>query len=138
MKLVVDANVLFSALIRDSAARSLLFREELELYAPEYLLEEIAEHRKEILDKTGRSEAEFEAVLGILRARMTMVPASAFRRFMAKARKATPDKDDAAYLAAAFAVKAAAIWSNDKRLKRQSALQVFATHELAAFLASSK
>ena len=38
MKLVVDANILIAALLKDATTRELLLKEELELFAPEHLL----------------------------------------------------------------------------------------------------
>ena len=131
MKLVVDANVLFSALIKDSMTRRLFFEEKLEIYAPEYLFEEFAEHRGEIIRKTHRSEADFWEVMAILKSKINIVPLSEFEIFMEKARGVSPDKDDAIYFAVAFAIKGA-IWSNDKRLKSQKAVRVLNTKEIAA------
>jgi predicted nucleic acid-binding protein len=73
VRLVVDANVLFSALIRDGVTRKLFFEDRLELFAPEYLFEEFAGHRKEILQKSQRSEVEFGHVMTILRGRITEI-----------------------------------------------------------------
>ena len=131
MKLVVDANVLFSALIKDSFTRKMFFDERLEIYAPQYLFEEFEEHREEIMQKTHRSEADFWEVMGILKSRISVIPVSEFEKFMEKAKKASPDKDDAIYFAAAFAIDGA-IWSNDARLKSQKAVKVLSTAEVAA------
>ena len=131
MKLVADANILFSALIKDSVTRRLFFEEGLEIYAPEYLFEEFAEHREEIIQKTHRSEAEFWEVMGILKSRIIIVQFSEFEMFMEKAQGVSPDKDDAAYFAAAFAIKGA-IWSNDRNLKDQTAVRVLNTAEVVA------
>jgi predicted nucleic acid-binding protein len=46
MKFVADANVLFSAATRDSKAAELLLRDDLSLYAPEYLFDEFEKYRK--------------------------------------------------------------------------------------------
>ena len=131
MKLVVDANVLFSALIKDSFTRKMFFDERLEIYAPQYLFEEFEEHREEIMQKTHRSEADFWEVMGILKSRISVIPVSEFEKFMEKAKKASPDNDDAIYFAAAFAIDGA-IWSNDARLKSQKAVKVLSTAEVAA------
>jgi len=40
MEMVVDANVLFSALIKEGTTRELLLSNEFVLYAPEFLLDE--------------------------------------------------------------------------------------------------
>ncbi len=131
MKLVVDANVLFSALIKDSFTRKLFFEERLEIYAPEYLFEEFEEHRREIIQKAHKNEDEFWDVMGILKSRISVVPFSEFERFMERAKEVSPDKDDAIYFAAAFAINGA-IWSNDRNLKDQKVVRVLSTVEIVA------
>ena len=55
MDLVVDANVPFSAAIRDSKTAVLLLRDDVDYHVPEYIFEEFAGHRGELLEKpTGR------------------------------------------------------------------------------------
>ena len=51
MYLVVDANILIAALIRDSTTRKLLLSEKFELVAPEFLAGEIDKHIAEISKK---------------------------------------------------------------------------------------
>lgn len=42
MRLVLDTNILFTALINDSLTGELIIKDELQLYAPEFLLDEFA------------------------------------------------------------------------------------------------
>lgn len=44
MELIVDASVLFTALIGTGVTKDIIFSKEVTLYAPEYLFEELAEH----------------------------------------------------------------------------------------------
>ncbi|MEM2137611.1 MAG: PIN domain-containing protein [Candidatus Anstonellaceae archaeon] len=126
---MVDANILFSALIVENVAHRLFFEEEFELYAPEYLLEEFADHRNEILKKSRRTEMEFDRAMKIMVSRMRMVPLAEFAAFMDQAIRMSPDKDDAVYFAVALAI-GGAIWSNDKALKSQQNVKVYSTQEL--------
>ena len=41
MRLVVDANIIFSSLIKDSITRKIILLEDLKLYAPEYVFIEL-------------------------------------------------------------------------------------------------
>ena len=52
MELVVDANILFSALIKSGITRELMVNDEILLYTPEYLIKELFEHIEELRDKT--------------------------------------------------------------------------------------
>ena len=49
MDLIVDANILFAALIKDSITMGFFFNRDFHLFAPEFLLEEFYKHKEEIL-----------------------------------------------------------------------------------------
>jgi len=129
MKLVVDANILFSALIRDDHTRRLFFKDGLELFAPEYLFDEFEKYEDEILEKTQRSRDELSTAVAILRDKMTIFPTDKYKKFMKNALEITPDKNDAAYFAVALAINGN-LWSNDKLLKTQNTVRVFSTAEI--------
>ena len=44
MKLVIDANILISALLKEGMTRELLFNDELIFYTPEFIVEEFFKH----------------------------------------------------------------------------------------------
>ncbi|MBN2517440.1 MAG: hypothetical protein JXB14_01205 [Candidatus Altiarchaeota archaeon] len=52
MRLVVDANVIFSATIKDGLTRRLLLTGKSELFAPEFLSEEIMKYAEYIAEKS--------------------------------------------------------------------------------------
>jgi len=52
MDLVVDANVIFAVLIKDSFSYHLLFSGRFNLFTPEYIFTEFEKHKMEILEKT--------------------------------------------------------------------------------------
>ena len=56
MKLVVDANVLFAALIKEGSTAELLISDKLQLFAPEFLFTEFSKYEELILKKTHRSK----------------------------------------------------------------------------------
>ena len=128
MDLIVDANILFAALIKDSTTSELLFHENLHLYAPEFLLEEFSKHKKEILTKTKRTEHQFEEILTTLKELITLIPKEEFRQNLEQANIISPDPDDAPYIALALKLKIP-IWSNDKDLKKQKAVTIYTTQE---------
>ena len=73
MDLVVDANILFAALIKESTTRKILFLKYLHLFAPDFLLEEVSKYKEEILTKTGKSEEKFLKILHALRNRLHFI-----------------------------------------------------------------
>lgn len=130
MKLVVDANILFAALIKKSSTAKLLISDKLQLFAPEFLFTEFTKYEELILKKTHRSHEEFNQLLEILKEQITIVPKKKITPFIDKVEKISPDPKDTVYLALAFALKSN-IWSNDKRLKQgQEKITVFSTEEL--------
>lgn len=129
MDLVVDANVVFAALIKDSVSYHLLFNEKYHLFAPEYIFTEFEKHKNELLDKTGRTTEEFFHLLTILKRRIILVPLEELTSYVEEAEEITPDPEDIAYFALALRLHCA-IWSNDKKLKQQSKVEIYSTHEL--------
>jgi len=136
MLLVVDANVVFSALIGGQTYNVFYVNSIVRVFqfkAPNYLFIEIYEHFDEILEKTKFSKEELEIVLNFLKEQIDIVP---FKEYMDKyeeAKEISPDPDDVPYLALALKL-GCAIWSNDKELKKQSAVKVYNTQEIVQLL----
>jgi predicted nucleic acid-binding protein len=130
MQFVVDANVLFSALIKDSVTLEFLFYDSAQFFAPEFILEEFYEHRTEILEKTKRTPEEFDSMFGYLEERIIVVPRDEYRDMLKQAEQISPDVDDIPYLALALKL-AAPIWSNDRDLKEmQDMVKVYSTKDI--------
>ncbi|HJX50366.1 MAG TPA: PIN domain-containing protein, partial [Candidatus Nanoarchaeia archaeon] len=62
MKLVVDANILFAALIKQGKTLELLLHPFFELYSSEFIFQEFEKHRDEILNKMHISKEDFSNV----------------------------------------------------------------------------
>ncbi|MEK6903702.1 MAG: PIN domain-containing protein [Nanoarchaeota archaeon] len=129
MDLVVDANILFAALIKDSFSYNLLFSDKFHLFTPEYIFTELEKHKEEILEKTERTTEEFFRLLEILKRRIVLVPLEELVPYIEEAEELTPDPDDMTYFALALKLNCA-IWSNDKKLKEQDNIKVYHSHEL--------
>ena len=67
MELVIDANVLFSALINNSLTTELLFEPTLKLYAPEFLIEEFMKYEELILKKMDKPREKYIEILHCLK-----------------------------------------------------------------------
>jgi predicted nucleic acid-binding protein len=133
MDLVVDANVLFSILIKEGKTEEVLFHESIHSFAPEFLLEEFQKHESIILEKTHREHKEFEQLMGVLKKRIVVVPKKETRQFQKQAVRISPDKKDKDYFSLAIKLQCS-IWSNDKRLKEQKEVRVYSTKELMMIL----
>lgn|SRR3989344_2442654 len=129
MDLIIDANILFAALIKDSLTVDLIFNENLHLFAPEFLLEEFYKHKQEILNKTKRTEQDFEEIFNILKQIITIIPKEEFIERFEDAFKISPDKNDSYYFALALKFNIG-IWSNDNDLKKQNKVKIYTTFEI--------
>ena len=135
MDFVVDTNVLFTFFWEGSSTRKLLVKQELDLFSPEFALEEINSHCDEILKKTGISLEEFKRLRRELAILVEFIPLEEYSSFMEKA-SAIPDPDDVDFVALALKLDCP-IWSNDKELKQQTVVKVFSTSDLIPFLSST-
>ena len=129
MKFILDANPLFSALIKDSFTANVIVNENVELSAPEFLFDEFLEHKEEILAKTRRTEKELNDLVDSLKEVIQIIPQKEFESFFEEAKQLTSDEDDIPYLALALKLNLP-IWSNDKKMKRQNKVKVYSTEEL--------
>ncbi|HLC71562.1 MAG TPA: PIN domain-containing protein, partial [Candidatus Nanoarchaeia archaeon] len=124
MLLVVDANILFSALIASQGITRTLFSSiKLEFISPEFIEEEIDKYFSEIVLKSKCSEKDVRIALNLLLTRIKIMPSIEYESFREAARKISPDPKDAEYLAVALAFDCP-LWSNDKLLKSQTEVKV--------------
>ena len=129
MRLVVDANILFAALIKDGLTAELLISDKLQLHTSQFLFTEFAKYEELILKKTHRSKEEFTQFLDLLKELIIIVPKKEILPFIEKVKKISPDPKDTTYLALALAIKTS-IWSNDKKLKlEQDMIEVIITED---------
>lgn len=131
--LVIDANILFSALIKNSLTAELIFEEDIMLSTPEFVIEEFLKYEDLILKKTSRTREEFIQIMHVLKDVITVVPKEEYSLFIREAEKFSPDEKDIMYLALALKLKCA-VWSNDKRLKKQDKVKVYSTEELVKII----
>ncbi|MBS3140726.1 PIN domain-containing protein [Candidatus Woesearchaeota archaeon] len=129
MELVLDANILFSALIKSSSTQNLIFNLNCELYSPSYILDEFEKYETELLIKSGQKKEEFTKIFNMLKSIIKIVPEKEYFQFMKEAEKISPDFKDIHYFALALKLKCP-IWSNDKRLKEQNQVKIVSTTEL--------
>jgi predicted nucleic acid-binding protein len=133
MKLVIDTNEIFSFFNPKSLARSMVMRRDMELYAPAFALEELLRIKPVIMRRFSVSGDNMELVLGLLRAFITFVDERDYAYMSDRARALSPDPDDADFLALALKLNCP-LWSEDRLLKNQKAVEVYSTLELAKIL----
>lgn len=101
MIIVIDANELFSLLIRGSKdSAEIFFSNKIELIAPEFIFIEFSNNKEEILEKTHRTEEEFSEIFLIFKEKIKLIPEQEFEKFLNEACKLFPQHTkDSQYLA---------------------------------------
>lgn len=94
MELVVDANILFAGLIKESTTATLLFDTRLKLYCPEFILEEFMKYAKVIQQKLKRKPGEFVTIMHQLNDIIMVIPEEMYEGFIEEARSISPDEED--------------------------------------------
>ncbi|MDO8538011.1 MAG: PIN domain-containing protein [archaeon] len=131
-KIVVDANIIFSAIIKDSTTRYLIgHSEDIELVTPSFIVLEILNHldefskrfevKKHYLQKL--ADKIFE--LGEIK----IIEPAFYSEYEQQALELINDPKDSSYLALALKLNCP-IWSNDKDFKKQNRIKVYSTQEL--------
>lgn len=130
MKLIIDANIIISALISmKGKTRDLIFLEDITLFAPEYLLEEVEKYKRIIIKKSKLDKELFSLANQILFSKIKLIPFSKFKHKIKESKNICPDPDDEEYFALALSKKIP-IWTDDKRLKQQSKVKIISTTEM--------
>ncbi len=131
MDLVIDSNVLFAALLKESRTSDILFKHN--LYAPEFIFEEFRKYKAYLKGKTKRDEENFNDLFDLFERNVMLIPKEEIEPFIEKAEKISPDPKDAPYLALALKLRCC-LWSNDRALKeKQNTIRVYSTAEVLRF-----
>jgi len=129
MKFVVDTNVVISALIKDSITRKLIYSPKLELFLPDFSLQEIEKYAEEIQDKSGMNKEEFDLLLRLILSNFLIVKNKKYEKYIEQARAICSDEKDIVFLALALALKIS-LWTEDKHLRKQNTVKIYSTEDL--------
>ena len=131
MKLVIDANVVISALVADSKTRELIVTLEPDLLTPAFVYDEIENYEELIVEKSGMEPDRVEQFIDLLFQYIEVVPADDFYPAIDRADEAIgdTDPDDVLYLACAIASDAA-VWSDDSDFNEQGLVATYSTSDV--------
>jgi predicted nucleic acid-binding protein len=131
MKLLIDANVVISALIADSKTRELIVTLEPDLLTPAFVHDEIENYEELIVEKSGMEQDRVGQFIDLLFQYIEVVPADDFYPVIERADEAIgdTDPDDVLYLACAIA-RDAAIWSDDSDFDEQDLVETYSTSDV--------
>ena len=129
MRATIDANILFSALIKKGLTRKIWFGPEMNLYAPRFLLVEFQKYSSFLQKKFRGSGEEFKLLSQKLLSQIKFVLDEELKPFLPAAASLIKDPKDWLYLACALK-EDTVIWSNDRGFKKQGRVKIFSTAEM--------
>ena len=132
MRLIVDANIIISALIKESVTRSILIESSVEFYTVEYTFDEIKKHLGYISEKNSLTIDKNKKVLDILSNYIHIFEAKYYIDYLNEAQKIIGkiDERDVPYIALALAINNDGIWSNDKHFEKQDEIRIWKTKDI--------
>ena len=138
MILIVDTNIIFAGLLRNSGTRQLLIDSPFTLYAPETILKEIRKYEEEIIRRAGFTKAEFEILFNLITDDIRIIEKKHYAPKLKEADKLIGglDKGDVPFLALALSIPNDGIWTENVKHFRQNRVKIWTTKELTKRISS--
>ena len=133
MRLILDSNIIFSALIRNGISQEIILNKNFDFFAPAFTLSEIDKYASEICKKSKMNENQLQILLNKLFCYITIINPAVYAKFFNEASILIMDKKDIPFLACALALNCP-IWSEDKEFKKQQKVKIYTTRELLDLL----
>ena len=132
MKVILDVNVILSALIRDSTTRKIILNSQFDFYFPEHSLHKIRKYKSYILEKSGLSEEEYNKLMATLFKYIKLVPIEEIEKNWGEAKKIMEhiDPEDVVFIATALSMEDSVIWSDDGDFEKQDKVKVLKTKDM--------
>jgi predicted nucleic acid-binding protein len=132
MNIIVDSNILFSALIKDSLTRRLILEYDGYFLCPSKTIQEFEKYYDIIIEKSELDIPKFNVVMESLFSKLTLVQDHVLFPYIPKSLALLKDIDidDFLFIACALAYPDSILWSNDKALKKQNVVQILNTQEI--------
>ncbi len=136
MIIILDSNILFAALIKDSTVRSMIYQLNTNLIMPEVVLDAVRRYKHELVPKSKLSEDEFEEILRLLLNCLRIIPNEQILLYRNEAWELVKNHspEDVMFLACTLAFEGSILWPDDKKLKRQNKVIVLNTSEILKIL----
>lgn len=134
MEIVVDTNVIISALLKEGLTRKIIFLAPFDMYTVPFARLEIEKHKAELVDKSGLDDESFQYLLDLIFARIHIVEPGILEPFREKAIGVmdSVDFNDSPFLALAMALNCP-VWSNDEDLKKQNMVRFTRLRKFLSF-----
>ena len=106
MKLVIDTNIIISALIKNGISRRSIISPLINFIAPDYMLQEISKNEKFICKKAKLNHDEFRLLLNLIFENINIIPKEDYNDQLNRAKTLIDDINDIPFIALCIASKA--------------------------------
>ena len=132
MIVIIDTNIIISALIKNSITRKILIHSNLRFKYPEVSLQELYKYKSYIMEKAGYNEEQLEAVINKLLEHIDLMHLDLITPWLNASKEIMEkiDINDAVFIAASLALDKAVIWSDDADFERQDIINIIKTKDL--------
>jgi predicted nucleic acid-binding protein len=133
MKLVLDTNILLSALIKDSTTRKIIVLSGWCFYYPAATFQEIQKYKWLVLQKSNINNSDYRRLIKEILKKVKIVPEKDLEPYLKEARKVIGQVDlrDVPFVATALSINNSMIWSNDNHFDKQNKVKVLKTKEIS-------
>jgi predicted nucleic acid-binding protein len=135
MRIVVDANMLIAALIKNGKAREILLSGKFEFVSPGFVKDEMYKYYDYIRNRAQTTKKELDLLIEIIFKEIVVVPSTRYNGELNRAKALMKeDTDDVPYVACYFALKCDAIWTHDPHFYEKHEIKIVRTSYLIKLL----
>ena len=134
MIIVVDVNIIISALIRNGTTREILLKSGQDFCFPEHSLHKIRKYKQLILEKSELTEQELRVILNGIFYCIRIIPTEELLQYWDEAKRIMEkiDPEDVPIIAAALSQENGIIWSDDKHFDKQNNIRILKTNDMTS------
>jgi predicted nucleic acid-binding protein len=136
LRLVVDTNILFASLIRDSTTRRIILTSPIHFIVPTETFNELNALIPELSLKNSLTVAENLELISILSEYLEVIDVKIYLDKLDEAYKLIGqiDEDDVPFLALALAIECDGIWTEDKHFEKQQKVRIWKIKDVIEWL----
>jgi predicted nucleic acid-binding protein len=131
MRIVLDTNILISAMVKKGFTRDFIIKSKHEFLTPAYTLSEINKYKEDICKKGNLDNKSFFLLLEIIFKYAKILNPIYYYEYMEEANKIIGHIHitDIVFIATALAFNCP-IWSDDKHFQKQKQIKIFTTKDI--------
>lgn len=137
MELVINANRVIAALVKNGVSRKIILSTKFGFFSPEFGLLEVKKYKELIKKKSRLSEQDFNSLMQMLLSKIAVfseheISDSSMKKAIKIMKKIDPD--DVVFIALCIDLGGKPIWTDDQHFQKQNQIKVLTTAQLAKML----